>query len=64
MVTNEGAVDRAVRIGIGLLLVAVVFLSPQWSWLGVVGVILLMTGLAGHCPLYHMLGIRTCGARP
>ena len=60
MTQNEGAVDRAFRIGVGLLLVAIVFFGPQSSWLGIVGAVLLLTGLAGHCPVYRMFGVRTC----
>lgn len=60
MTHNEGTIDRAVRIVLGLALLALVFVGPS-SWLGLVGVIPLVTGIAGFCPLYRMLGVRTCG---
>ena len=62
MIQNEGAVDRAFRIGVGLLLVAIVFFGPQSAWLGIVGAVLVLTGLAGHCPVYGLFGLRTCRA--
>ena len=61
MTRNEGNVDRAARIVLGLALVALVFVGPQ-TWLGWIGLIPLATGIAGFCPLYQVLGIRTCSA--
>lgn len=54
---NQGNADRFVRVvmGAGLVTVAAVGLTP----LGWIGVIPLVTGLAGMCPLYSLLGIRT-----
>jgi hypothetical protein len=56
---NEGKIDRAIRIIIGAILIALVFVGPQtpWGWLGVIP---LVTGLVGFCPLYKLLGINTC----
>jgi uncharacterized membrane protein YecN with MAPEG domain len=59
MTYNEGTLDRVLRFGVGLLLVALAFLGPRAWWLGIVGVVLLVTGLIGHCPLYRVLHIRT-----
>jgi hypothetical protein len=58
---NEHKVDRAVRVILGLGLLSLVFVGPRtpWGWLGVVP---LVTGLAGSCPVYTLLGIRTCKA--
>jgi len=58
MIRNEGNIDRAVRIVLGLALLALVFVGPR-SWWGLVGVIPLATGVAGFCPLYRMLGFHT-----
>lgn len=62
MPQNEGTIDRALRIIVGLGLIALVFVGPQtpWGWLGVVP---LLTGLIGYCPAYSLLGIRTCPRR-
>lgn len=59
--TNEGTVDRAVRIVLGLGILSLAFVGPRtpWAWLGVVP---LLTGLVGFCPAYRILGIRTCPA--
>jgi hypothetical protein len=58
MKTNEGTVDRAVRVAVGVALLAMVFVGPQ-TWLGWFGVVPLVTGLVGFCPLYRLLGFRT-----
>ena len=57
--TNEGTIDRALRVIVGLALIAIVFVGPKTPW-GWVGLVPLLTGLAGTCPLYTLLGIRTC----
>ena len=56
---NEGTFDRALRIIVGLVLVAVVFIGPKSSWAGVVGLVLLITGFFGYCPIYRVFGLRT-----
>lgn len=57
--TNEGTIDRAVRIVLGLGLISLAFIGPQ-SPLGYLGLVPLATGLIGFCPLYKVLGISTC----
>jgi len=57
--TNEGTIDRVLRVIVGLALIAIVFIGPQTPW-GWVGLVPLLTGLAGTCPLYSILGICTC----
>jgi len=59
MKANEGGIDRVLRIILGLVLIALVFVGPksQWGWIGVVP---LFTGLIGWCPLYKILGLSTC----
>lgn len=59
MPCNEGKLDRALRVIVGLVLIALVFVGPQtpWGWIGVVPV---LTGLLGFCPAYTLLGINTC----
>jgi len=58
---NEGTLDRAIRVVFGLVLLTLVFVGPK-SWFGLVGLVPLLTGLAGYCPLYRALGIRTRSA--
>ncbi|MGV6888752.1 YgaP family membrane protein [Rhodophyticola sp. SM2404] len=62
MTVNEGKLDRAVRIVLGLALIAMVFIGPQTPW-GWVGIVPLLTGLVGYCPLYSIFGINTCAMK-
>lgn len=57
--TNEGTLDRGLRILAGLVLIAIVFVGPKTP-LGWIGIVPLVTGLIGWCPVYTLLGIRTC----
>ncbi len=59
MKVNEGAVDRAVRVVVGLALLSLVFFGPRTPW-GWIGLIPLATGLVGLCPLYVPLRLSTC----
>jgi hypothetical protein len=56
---NEGTLDRAVRVVVGLVVLSLAFVGPA-SPLGFLGLVPLLTGLVGTCPLYSLLGIRTC----
>jgi cadmium resistance protein CadD (predicted permease) len=56
---NEGMIDRAIRVALGIVLLSLAFVGPKTMW-GYIGVLPLITGLAGTCPLYSILGIRTC----
>lgn len=58
MKTNVGGIDKVLRIGAGVALVAWAALGgPAWAWIGIVP---LATGLTGFCPLYPLLGMNTC----
>lgn len=59
---NEGTVDRVLRVILGLGLLSLVFFGPQTAW-GWIGVVPLVTGLIGNCPVYSILGISTCKLR-
>ena len=59
MSRNEGTLDRTLRIVLGLVLLSLVFIGPKTMW-GLIGIVPLVTGLVGVCPLYSVLGIRTC----
>lgn len=62
MQLNEGAVDRVIRVIVGLAILSLVFIGPKttWAWLGLVP---LLTGLVGFCPAYALFGISTCRRR-
>jgi len=55
---NVGKVDRIIRVVLGVLLIGNVFVALQHP-IGWAGIILLVTGIAGICPLYSLLGINT-----
>ena len=61
MQKNVGSVDRILRIVVGVVLIALVFVMPDlanpWGWIGVVP---LGTALIGWCPAYSILGLKTC----
>jgi Protein of unknown function (DUF2892) len=59
MKTNEGGLDRALRIIAGLVLIGLAATGTVGVW-GYIGLVPLATGLMGWCPLYTMLGINTC----
>lgn len=59
MSKNEGTLDRVLRVVLGLVLLSLVFVGPQSLW-GLIGLVPLVTGLVGTCPIYLALGIRTC----
>jgi len=57
--TNEGTIDRAIRIVVGIALLSLTVLGPKSMW-GLVGLVPLATGIVGFCPLYRLVGISTC----
>jgi hypothetical protein len=61
MKVNVGTVDRVTRITLGLALLSLLIErnDPFW-WVGLIGIILLLTGITSHCPLYSLLGITSC----
>lgn len=59
MKTNEGKADRILRVIVGLGLLSLVFIGPQTMW-GLVGLVPLLTGAIGVCPLYKVFGLDTC----
>jgi hypothetical protein len=62
MMKNEGTLDRTLRIVAGLVLLALAATGTVGSW-GWIGVVPIVTGAIGWCPLYSVLGIRTCPVR-
>lgn len=62
MKLNEGTIDRAIRLVIAAVLIGVglgVVRGPGGIAMAAVGVIPLLTGLSGYCPLYTVFGINT-----
>jgi hypothetical protein len=60
--TNESTIDRVLRVVVGLALLAAFFIFPDagWRWFALIGLVPLITGIVGTCPLYMLLGISTC----
>ena len=62
---NIGVVDKVVRIVVGVgLLSLILVLEGNVRWLGLIGIVPLVTGLIGYCPLYSVLGLSTCSMKP
>ncbi len=63
MKANESSVDRIIRGILGVVLLLVAFLAvPAGALqivLAIIGVVLLLTGIVGFCPLYRILGLST-----
>ena len=59
---NEGTLDRILRVVLGVALLAGYYFNGDgaYSWLYLLGVIPLVTGAIGSCPLYSIIGISTC----
>ncbi len=60
MQRNVGKTDQIVRIVLGLVVIALGFYFS--SWWGLVGVVLLLTGIVRWCPLYAPFKFSTAEA--
>lgn len=64
MSCNVGGIERPIRIAVGLVLVAIGSLAELpvagMAIALIAGVIALVTGIIGFCPLWALLGINTC----
>lgn len=61
--TNEGNVDRVLRVVIGAALLIWFFTDHGfgvWHYAKLIGIVPLVTGLIGTCPVYTLLGVSTC----
>ena len=60
MTVNVGVMDRALRILIGLALIAFAiplgFPNTGWNWIGWIGVVPIVTAVVGNCPAYSVFG--------
>lgn len=65
---NVGGWDRAVRVILGLALLAFVItgdLQGVWGVIAfLVGSVALITGVIRYCPVNRMLGVNSCAAEP
>jgi hypothetical protein len=59
MKVNVGGLDRVLRIVAGIVLLALTAMGTIGLW-GLVGIVLLATGLFRFCPAYSIFGLSTC----
>ncbi len=65
MKANVGSLDKAIRLILALVLFSLYFvLEGNLRFLALVGFVPLLTGLVSWCPLYALLGLSTCPAKP
>lgn len=60
MEKNVGRVDQWIRIILGVAILSLlIFIDGSPRFWGLLGLIPLITGIIGYCPLYALLGINT-----
>jgi hypothetical protein len=60
---NVGRVDMLLRFGLSAVLFSAnAVLDDGQRWVAVAGFLPLMTALFRFCPLYDLLGLRSCGS--
>lgn len=60
---NVGGMDKILRIVVGIALLAFALTgvpATGYNYLGWIGVVPLLTGLFGWCPIYPLLGLNSC----
>lgn len=64
MTKNMGTADKAIRILVAIAVFAAIAtgaISGTLAWvLGIVGAVFVLTSLVSFCPLYAVVGIKTC----
>jgi len=56
---NIHVVERVLRTIVGAGILSLAFVGPQTPW-AYLGIVPLVTGVAGTCPLYTLFGFSTC----
>ena len=70
MLVNVGTADRVFRIAAGLVLILLPLVTSFALWdsrlaafgLPLIGAVLVLTAIFRFCPLYRLIGLRTCRA--
>jgi hypothetical protein len=64
MAANVGAIDRILRVLIGIALLAfalkIGFPDTGWNAIGWIGIVPILTAIVGYCPAYALLGLSSC----
>ena len=56
--SNVGVLDRALRLAAGVLLISLAAMGTIGPW-GYIGLVLLLTGVMGTCPIYSLIDFST-----
>jgi lipoprotein signal peptidase len=56
---NEHPIERVARVVLGVGILSLVFVGPKSPW-AYIGIVPILTGALGNCPVYSLLGISTC----
>lgn len=61
---NIGIIDKSVRVILGLVAYALFMLGVTTGWVALltvsVGTVFLLTSFVSICPLYKLIGLKTC----
>ena len=58
---NVGSTDKVIRYIIGVILLSLLFIIPgNLKFIGLIGLVPILTAAFSFCPLYAILGIKTC----
>ena len=59
LIVTQHPIERVIRVLVGIAILSIVFIGPKtpWGWFGILPI---LTGASGLCPLYTLLGISTC----
>lgn len=64
MNVNVGGMDRILRIVVGVVLLSLFFiLEGNARYVGLLGIVLIATGMFRFCPAYTLLGVNTCSTK-
>ncbi len=57
MTKNVGNLDKWIRIILGVALLVLLFvIQSGWRWIGLLGVVLIVTAFINFCPIYRIFG--------
>ena len=58
---NVGSTDKVIRYIIGVVLLSLLFIIPgNLKFIGLIGLVPIITAAFSFCPLYAIFGIKTC----
>lgn len=64
MKPNVGSIDKGIRIILGIVLLALIFvLEGNARWFGLIGLVPLITAFVSWCPAYALIGVNTCATK-